>query len=586
MLQAIRDKTSGWIAYLIVFLISIPFALWGVNSYLGGGEATPAAIVNGEEISAQNLDTAYSNYRRRLAEVFGGTIPAGLGDETIMKDQVLSQLIEEYALRSHSDQKRYRIGNQQLNEIIRSMEVFQVDGKFDPHTYQSQVRSLGYSTAGFEQELRQSQAMQQLQSGIVATAFTPPYSGRKLASLTNQKRHIRVITRKIETENLAIDESEIVDHFESNSVSYMTDEQVKIDYIEISLEALKSSIEVGEEQLRSRYEQTKEAYSSAEKRTAGHILLTVPGDATQGQSDEVKNKLLEIKSQIDSGADFADLARQNSEDTMSGSEGGDLGQIERGMMVQPFETVLFGMVVGEVSDPVKTSFGWHLIKLHEVSGAGIKTFEEVRDELADELKTELAEGQIYDLTENLANIAYEQPDSLEPAAEQLDLELQTSGWFSRHSGEGIAAEALIRSSAYSNEVLTQGINSEAVELGDSRIVFIHLSEHKPAAARPLEEVRDEIVVTLKKRKAREETLEQGKQALESITAGKSLDDMAAQWQVDILDPGLIGRDSDQIAGDLVKLAFTMKKPQGSPVYEGFSHANGNYSLIELIAVES
>lgn len=587
MLQSIRDKTSGWIAYFIVFLISLTFALFGIGSYFGGGEAAPAAIVNGQEISAQNLDTAYSNYRRRLAEVFGGTIPAGFSDESIMKNEVLSQLIEEYALRSHAGQKRYRIGNRQLNESIRSMEVFQIDGKFDPHTYQSQVRSLGYSTAGFEQELRQTQSMQQLQKGIAATTFTIPDSGKKLTSLTNQTRHVRVITRKIGNENLSIDESEIADHFESNSASYMTEEQVKINYIEISLDALKSSIEVDEEQLRSRYDQNKDAYSSAETRTASHILLTVPGDATQSQSDEVKNRLLDIKAQIDSGADFADLARQYSEDSISGSEGGDLGEIERGMMVQPFETVLFGMTVGEVSDSVKTSFGWHLIKLQEVSGAGTRSFEEVRNELADELKTELAESQIYDLTENLANLAYEQPDSLEPAAEQLDLILQTSDWFSQHTGEGIAAEAGIRSAAYSSEVLNQGINSEAIELSDSRILFIHLSEHKPAASKSFEAVKDEIFTKLKNRKARENNLELGKQALESIGAGQSLDDTASQWQVEVLDPGLVGRSSsDQVDRDLLKLAFTMKKPQGSPVYGGFSHANGDYSLVELVAVET
>ncbi len=587
MLQAIRDKTSGWIAYFIVFLISLTFALFGIGSYFGGGEAAPAAIVNGQEISTQNLDTAYSNYRRRLAEVFGGTIPAGFSDESIMKNQVLSQLIEEYALRSHADQKRYRIGNQQLNENIRSMDVFQTDGKFDAEIYQRQVRSLGYTKAGFEQELRQTQAMQQLQAGIGATAFTTPVSANKLASLTNQTRHIRIVTKKFDDENFIVDEVEIVDQFESNSASYMTEEQVKINYIEISLGALKSSIEVDEDQLRSRYEQNRDTYTSAETRTASHILLTVPGDATDIQSEEVKNKLVEIKAQINSGADFADLARQNSEDSISGSEGGDLGEIERGMMVQPFETVLFGMTAGEVSDPVKTSFGWHLINLHEVSGAGTRSFDEVRDELADELKIELAESQIYDLTENLANLAYEQPDSLESAAEQLDLKLQTSGWFSRYTGEGIATEAGIRSAAFSSEVLNQRINSEAIELGDSRIIFIHLSEHKPAAAKLFEAVKDEILVKLKGSKAREENLAQGKQALESIGAGQSLDDTASQWQVEVLDAGLVGRSgSDQVDGDLLKLAFTMKKPQGSPVYEGFPHANGDYSLVELIGVET
>lgn len=584
MLQSIRDKTSGWIAYLIVFLISVPFALWGVNSYLGGGEATPAAKVNGEAISAQNLDTAYSNYRRRLAEVFGGSIPEGFSNESVMKNQVLTQLIEEYALRSYIDQKRYRIGNQELNEIIRSMESFQVNGQFDSHTYQMQVRSLGYSTAGFEQELRRSEAMQQLQTGIVATAFTTAVSANKLASLSNQTRHIRVVTRKNDNLNLMVEESEIIDHFETNSASYMTEEQVKIDYIEISLEAVKSSIEVNDEQLRSRYEENRDTYTSAEIRTASHILLALPSDATQQQIDEAKIKLADIKIQIESGASFADLAKQHSDDSVSASEGGDLGEIERGMMVEPFEVVLFEMNVGELSEPVKTSFGWHLIKLQELNAGGVRSFDEVRPDLADELKTEIAESQIYDLSENLANMAYEQSDSLEPAAEQLDLTLQTSDWFSRHVGAGIAADVSIRAAAFSSDVLTQQLNSGGIELADNRIVFIHLKEHKPAAAKTLEEVRAAIVANLKSRKAREETIAQGGKALDDLRAGQSLDEFANQWQSEVVDTGMINRASGLVSGDLLKLAFSMKKPEGSSVYEGFSHANGDYSLVELIAV--
>ncbi len=217
MLQSIRDKTSGWIAYLIVFLISVPFALWGVNSYLGGGEIAPAAVVDGQEISLRDLDTAYANYRRRLAQVFGGAIPEGFGDESLMKDQVLSQMIEEYSLRSYADKKRLRIGDQQLNEAIRSMDVFHTDGKFDPAIYQRQIASLGYSTAGFEFELRQTQAMEQLQTAISATAFTIPSTRETLQNLTNQSRTIRLLTRKLDSDNYSIGDEEVDEYFGKNT---------------------------------------------------------------------------------------------------------------------------------------------------------------------------------------------------------------------------------------------------------------------------------------------------------------------------------------------------------------------------------
>lgn len=586
MLQAIRDKTSGWIAYLIVFLISIPFALWGVNSYLGGGEVAPAAVVDGQEISLQDLDTAYSNYRRRLAQVFGGAIPEGFGDESLMKDQVLSQMIEEYALRSYVDKKNLRISDQQLNRAIRSMDVFHTDAKFDSAIYQKQIASLGYSTAGFEFELRQTQAMEQLKTAISATAFTVPSTLETLQNLTNQSRKIRLLTRKLDSDNYSVTDEEIQEYFEKNTARYMTDEQVKIDYIELSLDGIKATIEVSEDQIRSRYEQAGDAYTSAEIRTASHILLTVAADASEDESNQAESRLRDLRARIESGEDFAKLAIENSQDPVSAAEGGDLGEVERGMMVQPFETALFDLQIGEISQPIKTSFGWHLIKLDAISGGEVQTLDDLRDELADEIKTELAESQIYDLTENLANLAYEQPDSLLPAVEQLGLTMQTSGWFGRFEGEGIASEPKIRSAAFSPEVLRQELNSGAIELADNRIVFIHINQHKPAEAKKLEEVRDQIVSELKRSKAREENIAAGKKALDGLEAGQSLNQVAQDWNAEIVETGSIKRDSAEVDGDILRLAFTMKKPQGSSVFEGFEHGNGDYTLVELVTVET
>ncbi len=586
MLQSIRDKTSGWIAYLIVFLISVPFALWGVNSYFGGGELAPAATVNGVEISAQDLDSAYANYRRRLAEVFGGTIPEAFSDESTMKDQVLTQLIEEAALRAYSESQHYRISDQQLNEMIRSMDVFHRDGVFDPEIYQRQVRSLGFSTAGFEQQLRRSQSMAQLQTGISATAFTVPDINQKLADLSSQTRNIRILTSKLASDDVSISEDEISRHFKDNAKRYMTEEQVKIDYIEVSLAAIKAAIEIDDGQIRARYDENRDAYTSDEIRVASHILLTVAADASEEESRAVEEKLRGIRAQLDSGASFTELAKLHSQDPVSAAEGGDLGEVERGMMVQPFETVLFDLNVDDISDPVKTSFGWHLIQLNGVAGGEVKSFDDLRDELADEIKSEMAESQIYDLTDNLANIAYEQPDSLEPAAEQLGLILQTSGWFGRFSGEGIAVEAKIRTAAFSPEVFSEGRNSEAIELPDSRVVYIHLNEHKPAAPRQLDEVRDQIITELKRRKGREGNLAKGKVALESLKSGQSMESVASGWNVEITNPGIIDRKSTIVDTDLVSLAFTMPRPDGASMFQGFEHANGDYSLVELTAVST
>ena len=586
MLQAIRDKVTGWIAYAIIFLISVPFALWGVNSYLGGGEATPAATVNGEDITSRDLDTAYANYRQRLAQAFGGTIPAGFGDEGILKEQVLSQLIEEYALRQYADKQRYRVGDEELNRLIRAMEVFQSEGKFDGSIYQAQLGSQGYSPAGFEQELRRTQSMSQLQTAINTTVFTIPVQKKQFLNLSNQRRKIRLLTRTINSEAYTLSDQEVEDYYQTNASRYMTAEQLKIDYLEVSLEQVKSLVDVSDDQLLDHYQLAKDSYTSAEYRAASHILLTLEDGVSEDEIKQVQDRLARIREQISSGADFAALAREHSQDPGSASDGGNLGEVERGMMVQPFETVLFAMNEGDVSEPVKTAFGWHLIKLDQVSGGGTASFAEVRDDIENEIRSELAESQIYDITENLANLAYEQSDSLLPAAEQLGLEMQTSDWFDRTSGAGIASESEVRNIAFSNQVLNQGVNSEAIELSDNRIVFIHLKERKPAEQKSLGEVTDLIVKVLKQQKNKEDNKLAGNKALETLKNGRTLDDIAREWKIEIVDNGFIGRDDNSLNANLIKQAFLMDKPASGVSYDGFTHSNGDFSLIELSAVES
>jgi peptidyl-prolyl cis-trans isomerase D len=580
MLQAIREKTSGWIAYLIIGLISVPFALWGINSYLGGGAEKPAAIVNGDEITPRQLDAAYARYRDQLASIFGGRIPAALNDENALKEQALTQLIEQKVLINYIKDKGYRIGDKKLFEIIQSMQVFQENGKFNREVYQQQLASQGYPPAYFEQELRQSTEMQQLNQAIKASAFTIPAQLEKLNQLQNEERKIRVLTFKNKAGSVTVDEQEIKDYYKNNSSLFMQPEKVKVDYIELSLDKIAKNISISEDQIRDKYDQTLDQMTTPETRTASHILLTVD----EGADDEaVKQKIVDLKKRIEGGADFAAVAKEFSQDPGSAGEGGELGEIERGAMVPPFETALFALQPGDISDPVKTQFGWHIIKLNSVQGGKTKPFEDARNEIENELKAEKAESQIYDLAENLASIAYEEPSSLQPAADQLDLNIDSTDWFTRNQGSDIAAEEKVREAAFSDEVLSQKINSELIELSDNRVVIVHIKDHQPAAAKPLSDVRDQIVAELKKRKGTEIAETEGKKALQQLKSGeKSLDELAAELSIKVNDAGYLKRNDTKLGRDLLSAAFTMSRPEnGKPVYGAVSQVTGDYSILEL-----
>ncbi len=582
MLQAIRDKVTGWIAYGIIFLISIPFALWGVNSYFGGGELPPAAIVNGEEISARDLDQAYANYRQRLLQLFGGNIPASFGSEVQLRSQVREQIIEEVALRQYIEDRGYRIGDTALGGIIRGMEAFQTDGRFDPELYQAQLRSLGYSPLMFEADLRRSQALEQFRDGIVATAFTLPGQRRLYASLASQSRKIRTLGYATDPASIEIGDDEIEQHYLANPDQFKTPEQVRIEYVELSLDKIKQAIRVDPAEVQARYESNLAAYASPEIREASHILLKAGDD----DADAVRERIEALRQRIVDGESFADIAREYSEDPGSASAGGDLGEIERGVMVKDFEDVLFGLETGELSEPVRTGFGWHLIRLHAVSGGELQPLDAVRATLEDEIRNERAEGQIYDLVESLANLAYEQPDSLAPAAEQLGLALERSDWFSRFNGDGIAAETRVRQAAFAPEILQQGLNSEAIELGDDRVVFLRVHEHRPPQQQPLDAVSERIERQLRRARAQERNLKAGTEALAQLKSGKSLEAIAAEWSAPIRDLGFIERNQAGVDAALSAHTFQMPKPGADPEFAGVTLADGEFAIIELSAVRT
>lgn len=580
MLQNIREKTSGWIAYVIIGLISIPFVLAGITSYFGGGDLAPAAIVDGDEISSRQLDYAYANYQRRLKSLFGGEIPEALDNEAILKEQVRDQLIDEQVLMQFVANNNFRLGDEALNNKITSMDIFKDDGRFSSELYQGQLSSQGISPQQFEEDLRRSEEMLQVRRAINSSIIKSSVRATEKQNLKLQERKVRSLVLPVDIDTVTVTDEDLSKEYNANSNRYMTTEMVKVDYIELNIETLKSSITVTEDEVRDYYEQTKEDLVATEIREASHILLQL----NENDSDQIvadKKQLADkLKQQIDNGDSFAALAREHSQDPGSASDGGDLGEVERGMMVEPFEDALFALNEGDISEPIRSNFGWHIIKLNAISGGVVPTLDSKRAELAEQLKIEKAESKIYELSESLSNLTYEQPDSLVPAAEQLDLKVETSGWFERNKGEGIASNVKVRDLAFSSAVLKEGRNSDALELGDNHLLVMHLNEHKPSVLPPLSESKDELTQAIKIKKARLQAAEAGKKGLELARTG-SLDAVEADWQQTIKDNGFIKRDSTADQRDIVDLAFRMTKPKGSPVYQGIELVSGDYAIVEV-----
>lgn len=585
MLDFIRQRAQGWIAWTIVILIIIPFALWGVNEYFGGGRAAPAAEVDGEPISQDELQRAYYQERQRLQEMLGANFKPDLFPEEQIKAQVLQRLVRQRLLIQAALESGLRVSDLHLAQTIRDVEAFQKDGEFDQELYERLLAQQGMQPAFFEAQVRRDLITGQLYRGYVATGFVTERQVDDLLRLQNQTRHIGYLTlpaKRFENE-VTVSEQAIADYYEQYADRFVVPERVKVAYLDLDMEQLAESVEVNEATLRTRYEARKENYRTPEQRRARHILIASE-DGDDAAAEKEANELLK---QLEAGADFDALAKAHSDDPGSAQQGGDLGLFGRGAMVPAFEEAVFAMAEGEVRGPVKTPFGYHIIRLDEVRESQVRSFDEVRSRLEQDFRREQAEERFYDLAERLANLTYEQPDTLTVAAEQLGLEIKEAGPFPRGgASEGIAAHPAVAAAAFSEDVLTGGHNSETLEIGSNRLIVLRVLEHYPETRKALEEVREEIRASLHREQMIARAKEEAEALAEKIRGGEKPAEVAAAAKLSWEEVPALARGDSEPGPEVVRAAFRLARPDASgPSADTVSLPSGEQVVVALFGVQ-
>jgi peptidyl-prolyl cis-trans isomerase D len=590
MLQVIRDRASGWIAYIIVILISIPFALWGIQEYLGGSDKRLAAEVNGNEIPLRAFNREYHQQRQYLQSIMGGQLPPQYS-EPALKQSVINKMVRNELLRQEVEAAGYDVGNRVLFKEISVIPAFSKDGKFDSVRYERLLQAQGRSKAEFERGLRQQICIANFVDGVRQSAFLPNQSLANYQRLKNQERKVSYFLIAAASDKAAqsLTEEEIKNYYQTNQQSFKTSERVKLAYVELKEQALNEGIEVDDETLRKVYQDQADRYVDPEQRRARQIFLKFPSS-----SDPVDEKLIsetrakadKIVAKLRQGGDFAALAKRYSQDSLSASSGGDLGFIAKGDMDPQFEKVLFSLEINKISDPVKTQQGFHIIQLMEIKPAEQKSFESVREQVERDYKQRAAESRFVEMTEQLLTLSYEQPDSLEPVSDSLGLPVRETDWITENTGEGIGAFREVRTAAFSEEVLRQGKNSDLVELADGSVLVLRILEHKAAKTKPLADVKDEIINLIAASKAREQARNDGRKALEQVRSGKPPEAVAEQYDSQLETPGYIRRDNTQIPRVIIHKVFTLNKPQPEEkVTGGVQLSSGDYAVILLDAVK-
>ncbi|WP_410474005.1 SurA N-terminal domain-containing protein [Guyparkeria sp. TX1] len=567
MLMDIREKIRGWLAYVIVGLISIPFALWGVGEYLGGGKDTLVAEVEGEEITARQLDQAFSERRQQLIAQSEQKVTAEMIEQMGLKRQVLDQMINERLLVQFTREQGYTVPDGLVAATIRGISAFQRDGQFDREAYERRLAQQGMSVDQFENDVRRDLLFNTLDNALVGSAFVTEPEVRQLVALRDQSREIGLV--RIDRQAVASgiddpDESTLKAYYDERVEAFQRPEQVKLAYVEITPEKLAASQEVSDAALQSAYEDYRERQADEAVRRARHILIQLPGDADAATVDEARERLEVAREAIESGeAAFEEKAAELSDDGSTRDSGGDLGRVGEGEIAESFDRAVADLGEGEISEPVRTRFGWHLIQVYEVSQAEVPPLEEARGELIEQLKQDAAERAYYDAAEQLASVSYEQPDSLVPAAEAVGLEIETSDWISREAGDGIGERRAVREAAFEEAVLDERFNSQLVDLDNSHAVVLRVEEHREAHPMPFEEVRDQVVAQWRAEQV-EAAIAELAEAIESdLVAGKDpaervADVDAASWT----SAQWVGRGdaSDEMPTEALSAGFGLPRP--------------------------
>ncbi|SES83742.1 SurA N-terminal domain-containing protein [Thalassotalea agarivorans] len=586
MLESIRENSQGVVAKSILGLVILTFAVAGVGSYTSQVD-TSVATVNGVKITQSEFDRAFQAQRNRMQQQFGEMFDTLSSDANYManlRNNVLDNLINEALIDQNSNDLAIRVSDEKLKQAIREMPEFQVDGSFDNDRYLALIQQAGFfQSSDFRDYLRVEMTRRQLTQSLLSTEFDLPYRQELTSALQNQKRNIRyaVIDAEQFKAQVEVTDEEVSAFYQDNQDRFQNQEQVKVDYVVLSVNDYAQDVVVSDEEISAYYEENIEAYSTPEQRRVSHILIESGEDA-----DAAKAKAEAILARIQAGEDFAELAKTESDDMFSGENGGDLEYLEKGVMEESFEVAAFALEnVGDVTEVVETSFGFHIVKLTELTDAQVEELASVSPDIKEMLANDKAQGIFFEKQQEAAQLAFEVPDSLEDAANAVGVEVQTSEWLSRFGNDAPFDNAQIIEVAFDDVLINDQVNSDVIEVSEEEVVFVRVNEYQAATVKPLSEVSEDIKTQLIAEKATTAADVQAAALLASFKAGEDVNEQLTALNSSFESKVDVARFGADIDGAVRREAFTLPHPaEGVVSASTVTMSNGNIALVEVEAV--
>jgi peptidyl-prolyl cis-trans isomerase D len=588
MLQNLHEKMMGWPAKIFFGIAVFALSFFGMDSYFFSNTDTWVAKVGKTEISQQDYQTRTNDLRQQMMQQQGDQFDASYFEKPEVKQQVLDGLIDQALLNKAIAELGMVVSDVQVRSEIAAIPAFQVDGKFDGDAYRSVLAGQRMSPAMFEQRVRSDLETQLLPNAIAASTPVTRADLDAFLALRLQTRDLRcvVLPRPALTDTNVTD-AQVAAYYKAHPADFMKPEQVALQYLELDAADMKVDAQPDDDTLKARYEQEKQRFVQPEQRLVSHILVKVPDNATAAQQKAALAKAQKIDAEAKApGADFAKLAEADSDDLGSRRQGGDLGWIEKGVTNAAFESALFAMHKGEVSAPVLSPEGYHILWLRDVRAGTAKPFAEVRADLLKETLDSERERKYSEVAGKLTNLVYQDPSSLEPMAKAMNLPLKSTGLFDRNgTGTGLTANKKVLKAAFSDAVLAQGNSSDPIDLGPNHIVIVHVAEHKPAAERPLAEVSDKIKQDLLAERVDSAAHKRAQALFAKVQKGDDLAKVAGSASADMQTLDGAGRMQPGVPPALLEAAFKTPHPaKDKPQFALVPLGAGSYALLAVDAV--
>jgi len=569
------------VVQVIMGLAVLPFLFWGVESYRDNGGEGYVAIVDGEEIPRREYEQALRDHHERMRGMLGANFDSTMLDTFEVRNSVLERLIQQRLLNREAVNNGFIVLDSQLIKTIRDIPAFQKDNQFSKQQYEELLRAQGLTPAVFESRVRQELLLQQLLDGYSENGFAPKAVAERVRYLSEVQREISQLQIGPEQflSQVIPEEADIDAYYEKHKADFHLPERARVEYLVLSLDVVAKNETVSDEAISAYFAEHGDEFSQPEERKASHILISVPVGAPEDEKQIAREKAENLLEQVKQNPEqFVEIAKEHSDDSGSATLGGDLGFFGRGVMVKSFEDKIFSMQLDEISDIVETDFGLHVIKLTDIKEEKHSTLEDVREQIANKLKIQMASSILGEIAEDFGNVVYEQSDNLQSAAEKFELTIQQSDWITRDSIEPlILANDKLLSAIFSEDTISKQRNTEAIEVKPDTFVSARIIEHKPATSQSLMVVKDQIVEKLKMQMAEAKAIEEGEAKLARLQAGDSVD---VEWteakQISYMQ-------SQGVDHETLRTIFRAQV-NNLPAYVGVASPSGGFSLVRISKV--